>query len=258
MTTTTTGVSEIIERVLKPIQQFTRGWMMVTATSQRGTELGLDAGYNQFWIVGRAGVLGECPWEVAASGLAFLSPDIVQRAWNELPAGLTHLDVAHHYATCCTGWGTRELTRLDADRMERLDAYGRRIAEAAPLSLGSLFAGWRALSPPADVGGRVALTTHVLREMRGAAHIAAVTACGISPLDAVLASPAVPPRTGPPWAEHLHWKGPFRDPEEVRAARLDAERMTSAALVPAFGALDADELADFAELVETTRNAIDM
>lgn len=256
--TTTTAVSDTVERVLKPIQQFTRGWMMVKATTERGTELGLDPSYNQFWIVGRAGVLGECTWEVAAGGLAFLSPEIVQRAWSELPGGLTHLEVARHYARCCTDWGTRELSRFDPARMERLERYGRRIADAAPLSLGALFAGWRALPPPADIGGRVALTTHVLREMRGAAHIAAISACALTPLDAVLASPAVAPRTGPPWAEHLHWKGPFRDPDEVRAARLEAERVTSAALVPYFGVLDADERADFEELVETTRNAIDM
>ena len=56
----------------------------------------------------------------------------------------------------------------------------------------------------------------------------------------------------------MHWSGPFRDPDEVRAARLEAERLTSRILEPTFAALDGEELADFAELVTTTRDAIDM
>lgn len=56
----------------------------------------------------------------------------------------------------------------------------------------------------------------------------------------------------------MGFAGPFRDPEEVRAARLEAETLTGRALEPYFAALDPTELADFGELVETTRNAIDM
>ena len=142
--------------------------------------------------------------------------------------------------------------------MTRLDLLGRMVADAAAPALGALFAGWRAVPQPADVGGRVSLTMHVLREMRGAAHIIAIQACGLSPLDAILASPAPAPRSGAPWAEHLHWSGPFRDPEEVKVQRLDAETVTSKIMARHFGVLSEGELAEFAELAETTRNSIDM
>jgi hypothetical protein len=253
----TATVADTVEGVLKPIQQFTRGWMMVPATAERGMALGLRSG-NDFWIVGRAGVIGNGDAAVAAAGLAFISPEGVRAAWESLPPGLSHRQVADHYARCCTDWGRTALAGFDPERLDRLDRLGRRIADAAPASLGVVFAGWRALPTPDDVGERVALTTQVLREMRGAAHIVAVHACGLSPLDAVLASPAAAPRTGPAWANHMHWTGPFRDPEEVRDARLEAERLTSRVLEPSFAALDGDELADFAELVTTTRDAIDM
>ena len=140
----------------------------------------------------------------------------------------------------------------------RLDELGRRIADAADGSIGTVFAGWRAQQQPDDVNGRVALTMHVLRELRGGAHIIAITSCGITPLDAVLASPAAPPRSGPPWAEHLGWGGPFRDAEWAREARLEAERLTSRILIPIYASIGDDSLAEFAELVESTRNAIDM
>ena len=142
--------------------------------------------------------------------------------------------------------------------MDRLDRLGRRIADGASPALGVLFAAWRSVTQPDDVGGRATLTMQVLREMRGAAHIIAIQACGLTPVEAILASPAPAPRSGPPWAEHLGWSGPFRDPEEVRAARLEAERVTTEIIAAHLAVLSPDELADFAELVETTRNSIDM
>ena len=97
--------------------------------------------------------------------------------------------------------------------MARLDELGRRIADAADPSIGAVFAGWRAQPQPDDVNARVALTMHVLREMRGGAHIIAVNACGITPLDAVLASPApaAAQRAGVGRASRLD--GPFADPD---------------------------------------------
>jgi hypothetical protein len=254
----TATVAETIDRVFKPIQQFTRGWMMTEATGRYGVEqLGLRSG-RQFWIVGRAGVLGSCPADVAAGAIAFHAPEHVREAWETLPAGVTHFEVAEHYLGRITAWGDEVVSAFDADRMERLDRLGRRVIDAAPACLGSLFSGWRAMPVPDGVGARVALTTHVLREMRGAAHIAAVVSVGLTPLDAILASTNAPPRTGPPYAEAMGFTGPFRDPEEVRPQRLEAEAVTARILEPYYGVLDPEELADFGELVESTRNAIDM
>ena len=254
---TTTTAADQVERVLKPIQQFVRGWMTGPMTDRLAVDLGMQSG-SDLWIVGRAGVLGDGDADVAAAGLAVLSPDRVRAAWESLPASLTPRRVADAYTALCCQWGSKELARFDQSRMARLDELGRRIADAADGSIGTVFAGWRAQAQPDDVSARVALTMHVLRELRGAAHIVAVHACGITPLDAVLASPAPPPRSGPVWAEHLGWTGPFRDAEASRGARAEAERLTSQMLVPIYGSIGATELAEFAELIETTRGAIDM
>jgi hypothetical protein len=250
--------AETVERVFKPIQQFTRGWMMAASTDEYGVALGMRTG-REFWIVGRAGVLGSCPPDVAAGALAFHAPEHVYEAWTHVPEGLNHYEVARHYQSRIEAWGASDaLAPFDPDRLERIDAYGRRIADAAPAALGSLFAGWRAMPHPTEVGPRVALTTHLLREMRGAAHINAIISVGLTPLDAILASTNAPPRTGPGYAERMGFTGPFRDPEEVREQRLEAETITARILEPYFAALSPEELADFGELVETTRNAIDM
>ena len=254
---TTATVADQVERVLKPIQQFVRGWMTGPLTDRLAADLGLRTGWD-LWIVGRAGVLGDGDADVAAAGLAFLAPDRVRAAWESRPQGVTPRQVADAYTGLCCAWGSTELARFDGSRMTRLDELGRRIAEAADGSIGTVFAGWRAQPQPDDVNARVALTIQVLRELRGGAHIIAVFACGLTPLDAVLASPAAPPRSGPPWAEHLGWTGPFGDPDASREARMEAERLTSRILEPIYGSIGDSALAEFSELIETTRNAIDM
>jgi len=251
------SVAEQVERVLKPIQQFVRGWMTGPPADRLAVDLGMRSG-EDVWIVGRAGVLGDGDADVAAAGLAFLAPQRVRAAWEGLPAGLTPRQVADAYTGLCCQWGSGELARFDQERMQRLDELGRRIADAADGSIGTVFAGWRAQPQPDDVNARVALTIHVLRELRGAAHIVAVHACGITPLTAVLVSPAAPPRSGPVWAEHLGWTGPFAEVSGARQARIEAEALTSTILVPIYGSIGDAALDEFAELIETTRNAIDM
>ena len=254
---TRTDLMPAAERILKPIQQFSRGWMLHQATADHGIALGLRSG-EEYWIVGRAGAMGDVGHQVAAAAIAFVAPDAVREAWEHLPPEMTPSQISATYALRCTTWGTANLASFDPDRMERLDRLGRRITDGAAPALGVLFTAWRSVPPPPDLGGRATLTMQVLREMRGAAHIIAVQACGLTPLDAILASPAPPPRAGPGWAAHLGWTGPFRDPEEVRAGRLEAERVTTEIVAAHLGVLSPDELADFAELVETTRSSIDM
>ncbi len=254
---TRADVAPTVERVLKPIQQFVRGWMMGPRVNERAAALGLPSGQD-LWIVGRAGVVGNGDADVAASGLAFIAPARVRLAWESLPAGTTPQGVAASYAELCCDWGREALADFDQSDLARLDGLGRRVAAAASPALGAVFAGWRAIPEPDDVGARVALTMHVLRELRGGAHIIAVQASGLTPLEAVLASPAPRPRSGPEWAEHLGWSGPFADIEHKRSRRLDAEQLTSDIMAPVLATLDEAELAEFAALVETTRNAIDM
>lgn len=248
---------DTIVALKRPIQQWTRGWMMTPRTAQRARELGLRDG-EQLWIVGRAGVLGDGDASVATAGLAFLAPDVVRDAWESLPDGLTPRRVATAYAALIDEWGDAELPRFGATDLGRLDELARRVVDAAPAAMGAIFAGWRAMPRPEGLGARVALTMHVLRELRGAAHIVGVLAAGLTPLQAVLASPAPAPRTGPPWAEHLGWRGPFEDIEPLRARRQRAEALNNELLVPAFSALDEDELAELAGLLVGIREQIDM
>ena len=249
--------AETVERTFKPIQQFVRGWMLTADTEAYGRSLGLRS-LDQFWIVGRAGVLGSCSAEVAAGALAFHGPDKVADVWHSLPDGLDHLSVARHYHSCCVGWGDEVVGEFDPMEMQRLDELGRRIVDAAPHNIGPLFVGWRAMPVPDGHGGRVALTLHVLRELRAAAHSCAIAVHAITPVEAILASTNEPPDTGPGHAELMGFTGPFRDPDEIRARRLAAEKTTAGMMERFYRVLSDGDLDEFGDLVESTRNAIDM
>ncbi|MFE6864655.1 hypothetical protein [Nocardia sp. NPDC057668] len=247
---TTATAASTIDDIRDPVARFTRGWMLATSTDAYGMDLGFASG-SRFWVVGRAGVLGDCPVEIAAAAIAFEPIEKVRAAWETVPAGLTHRDVALHYRDRIAAWGDRVFADHPPAELIELEATARRIAGAAPAALGVLFAGWRQLSAPESPGARAAVALHVLREMRGAAHIAAITACGLTPLDAILAAPHPPPRTGPAYAERMGWRGPFRDPAEVRMQRLAAEELTGTILEPYFSILTPGELARFGAGVTT-------
>lgn len=249
--------ARVIAELKHPVQQWTRGWMFAASTPERGMELGLRSG-RHFWILGRAGVLGTCGSDVAVAGLAYLAPSLVEEAWQAVPADLSPGDIASAYAACAIEWGQRALPTFGEQRVGRLDQLARRVIDAAPASVGSVFAGWRALAVPDDVFGRAALSMHVLRELRGAASIIAMHAVGLTPLQAVLASPAPPPRSGPAWAEHLGWSAPFEDAAPHLQQRRVAEDLNNQILAPFFDVLDSEELDEFAHLVVDIRNSIDM
>ena len=71
-TSTPMTAAQQVERVLKPIQQFVRGWMIGAPNERLAVDLGMQSG-EDLWIVGRAGVLGDGDADVAAAGLAFCS-----------------------------------------------------------------------------------------------------------------------------------------------------------------------------------------
>ena len=243
---TTTTVADQVERVLKPIQQFVRGWM--TGPTDRSARRRSRDAVRHRSVDRRTG--GACSATAMLTSprpaLRFWPPTACAPPGTRCPDGLTHRQVADAYAGCAAR-GARGVRPVRSSRMARLDELGRRIADAADGSIGAVFAGWRAQPQPDDVNARVALTIHVLRELRGARTSSPLQACGITPLDAVLASPAAPPRSGPVWAEHLGWTGPFRDRHGLADARLEAERLTSRILVPIYGSIGDGALDEFAD-----------
>lgn len=242
---------EAADRVSSPILVYGRDWMLDPATGERADELGLD-GLFGFWVNGRAGVVGDVDSEVAGEAIGVCSPSFVQRYWEHRPDGLSSMDCSEAYAAVAAEWGRVKLAAVATKNLERLDELASRVASAADASMGTLFAGWRSIEHPDDPAGRVTVRLNVLREMRGGAHLLAVAAVGLTPLDAVMSTDD-PVRGGEAGASRFGWTAPFPAPK--LEARVEAEALTSVYASAPFEALASAERSELVELVDEVASA---
>jgi len=206
----------------------------------------LDQGLEGAWtsyFAGRCGVLGAVDADVVTAALAFYPADVVRVGWQAAWASTSPERSTARYAQACHEWGRVKLA--DFSGAGRLAELAGTVAAAADLAALPLFAGWRAVQPPADDLARAAQAMHVLREHRGGLHAVAVLAHGLTPLQAILAGPG-----GEPNATFFGWRGPFEDVSELGGAREAAEAHTDDLADRAYAVLDDVEQAELAGLLD--------
>lgn len=249
---TAVSPEDVIEATARPILEIGRAWMADPATGERAVSLGLAPPFG-FWVLGRAGVLGEVDADLAAGAIGFMAPEAVRRYWESRPDDLSPSAIHAHYSEAAAQWGRSTFAALDDDDLRELTALASRIAAAAEPSVGLLFAGWRAQDLPTEPRAAATIALNVLREHRGGAHLSASQAAGIGPLGAIIAAPDQV-RGGVAGASRFGWVEPYPDPEPEK--RTQAESMTTTICLSAYEALDSSERRRFASLVGQVRAAL--
>jgi hypothetical protein len=179
-----------------------------------GQSLGFEG--MDFYVAGRAGVLGDVPADVAAAALVFFEPNAVRGAWERSAPVLPRAQAAEAWAARAHEWARANFTG-DLDRLADLL---RRIVDAAPVAAAPLFAGWRLLPVPDDAPARTLHTMNALRELRGALHGAAVLTVGLTPLEAIsVRSPKMVSAFG--WPEAVADTAPLNERWGLAEARTD-------------------------------------
>ena len=230
-----------------PVNQLGAAFMMDKATRDRGkAELGLRG--RPLYHLGRGGALGDVPADVVIAAFAFFPPEVVRIHWEDGRRTVAPLDAAAFYARCCADWGRAHLAGV-ADLDRAVELVERVVDGAEPAGL-PLFVAWRLLSRPDDAPGRLALLINVLREHRGAVHVAAVAAVGLDPLAAVVSG-----SYGPDNARFFEWPEPWPDPAEHKARWDAAEDLTAASAGRAYDALSSAERAELVALVSAAHTA---
>nr|WP_055710732.1 hypothetical protein [Streptomyces torulosus] len=120
----------------------------------------------------------------------------------------------------------------------------QQLIDAADADALPLFAGWRAQPCPADDPvGAAMQRLHVLREHRGACHLAAVRLSGLSAREAMIIN------LGVEQAGHYGWP----EPQPVAAALVPrwrrAENVTDELQAPLYATLTDRQRTEFAQLV---------
>jgi hypothetical protein len=219
------------------------GFWMGTAEADDAT---VAAGLEdwELYFLGRHGVVGDADPDVITAVAYFFPPEVVRKDWESARRVMTPHDAVNAYAAVLHRWGRETLDGF-GDARELID-LSRRIVDHVDVAGLPLFAGWRALPEPAELGANLAHCMQLLREHRGGCHGIAVRAVGLAPLTAVLAN-----QGGVANAEDYGWKPPFPDvTDDDRDRWRRAEEITDDLAAQGYEALDEAQSQRFLALLE--------
>jgi hypothetical protein len=198
------------------------------ATVARSKELGLD-GYR-FYFLGRGGVLGDVDSAVIHSAFGYFHPKVISRMWDSARKRMEPRYAAQAFIECGHAFGRRVFG--DVDGLEAYVAAAAQVIGAVDGGAMALFAGVRAEPLPDDPPAAAIHQAMVLREMRGSAHLAAITAVG---LPTSIAHAIKRPED----VELFGWGDePPVVTDDDRRLHVRAEDLTNEALSPAFRTLN--------------------
>lgn len=192
-------------------------------------------------MAAQGGVLGDGPADAVIAAFGFMHPDLVRGMWDAGRTVAPVADTVARFAERCADWGRR---RFDpAVDLDRLAVLAERAVASADATAAPLFAGWRAVPRPTDGAGATALLLQALREHRGAMHLIAVRAAGLTALEAVLVN------GGEGVAQFFGHHAPFPDVSGLGERVADAEVVTNRLAAQAYEVLADGERAEFVALV---------
>jgi len=202
-----------------------------------------------FYVAGRGGALGDVRPDTVAAALGFIAPEAVRDGWEAARRILPPFEVAGENLGECCRWGRDNLESFYG--LGRMVELAERVVVAAETAGMPLFAAWRAMPIPDDApGARAAVLAHLLREHRGAAHLIAIRASGLSPLEAIIAGPE-----GEAGATAFGWQPPYPAFEPLVRRRAWAEALTDRIAGEAYRVLDAQERLELVDLLESAAKA---
>ena len=171
-----------------------------------------------FYFAGRGGMLGDVSAEVVHSAFGWFEPDAVKAMFGEGIAVAGTTGAAARMAEAHGRWGRAHFAGVEG--IAGITAVTEQVVDSLEGSGIPLFVGWRQVARDDDPAGRAAQLMQVLREWRGGIHLAATTASGMSPLEAILTN------EGAGQAKFFGWNEPFPDTAGIAHKHGEAEYMT--------------------------------
>jgi hypothetical protein len=203
-----------------------------------------------YHVAARAGALGDVRPDTVTAALGLIAPEAVTDGWDGAARIVAPAEVATRHLHELCRWGAERLDRHAAT--VRLVELAHRVVYAADPAGLPLFAAWRAMpAPERGVGARAAVLLHLLREHRAGAHLVAVRASGLSPLEAIIAGPE-----GETGAVAFGWQPPYPPPGPLLRRYAWALAVTDAITGQAYRSLDRPERAELVGLLGTLREVV--
>ncbi|MDQ2679396.1 MAG: hypothetical protein M3Y51_11680 [Actinomycetota bacterium] len=233
--------SDTAQAVAGPFGDLGGRFMLSGRTYATGNDLGFEG--MDFYFTGRGGVLGPVDASVVAHEFGFFPFDRLSELWSAGCAVMAPEDAAAAFLECGYAWGRVRLPEgLDHARLAELV---RRVTDSAvdgPVGGPALSSAWNRVPWPDDERDAALHAIHLMRELRGGAHVAAVHAAGFDPHLAVMVN------NGAAGAEFFGWPEPHPDPEPAREQWHRVEVATNDAVAARLDVLDDDEQAELIAL----------
>jgi hypothetical protein len=202
-----------------------------------------------FYFAGRGGMLGDVGPEVVRAALGWFAPTAIDTFYPQGVAVAGATAAAERMAEAHALWGRKHLAGVKG--LEGIVAVSEELVNALEGSGLPLFVGWRAAVRTDDAAGRAAQLMQILREWRGGVHLAATTAAGLFPMEAILTN------EGEGQAKFFGWSEPFPNCDDIRHKHDQAEDMTDQVSAAALSrALSPDKYPEFEAGVAAIRAAL--
>jgi hypothetical protein len=238
---------EVVRATYDPIHDIGTTLYLSPDTMGRAAEWGWS-NFFAFYFAGRGGVLGDVDATLVAAAMGWFNPAIVTAMYAEGVAEVGPREAALRMVEANALFGRDHFADIDLDAFV---ALADRLVDGADGAGLPLFVGWRGQPRVGDVPGRAAQLFQILREWRGANHLVATTAAGLSPLEAILTN------EGEGQAKFFGWTAPFPDVSAIKARHAEAEDMTDRLCARQFETLlSAQERGEFAAGVAAARAAL--
>jgi hypothetical protein len=214
------------------------GFMTAATTYERGAELGFEGA--DFYVAGRAGVLGDVRSDVVVAALVFFAPQTVHDAWTRSGPVMPREQAAREWLATGHAWAEQQL--LDDTDWATVAALLAPVVRAAPAAGAPLFAALRTFDEPEEPKALALHRLNAVRELRGALHGAAVLTVGLAPVEAIVV------RT-PKMLRVFGWPEPHPDAGPLRGRWELAEARTDRMLGRHLAVLDDDERTELVDLL---------
>jgi len=217
---------ELAAAVGKPLNTVGGAYYFHPSSVARSKELGLDG--FRFYVLGRGGVLGDCEAPVVESAFGWWNSSLIAKMWNSARTVVDPRQAARELLAC--GHAIGRTAFADIDGLDAFnDAAEAVIAATNPAAL-ALYAGYAAEPLPDDAPARAMQHAITLRELRGSAHIVAVLAAGLTPLQAHAIK-------RPEMVQSFGWEDVPEIDDSHHAALAAAEALTDKITAPGFAGL---------------------
>ena len=181
---------ELAQRLARPVGTIGAGFYFDPGTAEAAAALGINV--YEFYGLGRGGVLGNVDVEVVRDAFYFFHPRTIDLLWAAAKEKGDPVEVARAHVAAAYAYAERTFADVPRDLLADTAAYAQKVLDADPLGEHPLADGYRRVATPENPAHAAYLGVIGLREMRGAIHIGAIIAAGLSPAQACyLESPSI-------------------------------------------------------------------